>query len=78
MGITMTKDKSRETNRQDIWFTSSDTERIEIIASEMNKKGISPYGRFGKVNSSKVVRWALEQVCQTLENCENKQNHLTT
>lgn len=68
MGIMeMPKSKAREINRKDIWLTTADTKRVEILANEMLKRGIDPYGRFGEINLSKVVRWSLEQNCKTLE-----------
>jgi len=66
----MPKDIKRETERRDIWFTDTDSNRLEIIAAEMKRRGIDPNGRYGKLNPSKVIRWSLEQTCRLLEKSE--------
>lgn len=67
----MPKGLKRETERHDIWFTDSDSQKLEIIAAEMKRRGFDPNGRFGKINPSKVIRWSLEQTCQILEKQSN-------
>lgn len=63
----MPREKARELNRHDIWFTDADVARLEAVAVEMKRRGFDPNGRFGKINPSKVIRWSLEQTCQILE-----------
>lgn len=63
-GTPVAKRQGRESARKDVWLTDEDMRRIEVIAEEMQRRGVDPNNQFGKLSVSKVIQWALEQ--QTL------------